>query len=264
MPQNFSPTLPVYLVCDVSLSMNNVVAAEDRTGSPKRRIDILNKAICDLVVKALNSPKTTVSPELSIISFNNKAVLNLPLSPIGADIEFEPLETSGTTSYKVALEMLEERLDADDAKRSRRSFRPVVFFLTDGHPNCEPDTEWVTICERLAKRSAPFSLPPRIIPCPIGEYKKTVLDQLTWSYGTPIEDFTAQILSDSDNISTTIENIFNVVASTMSPGLANSVISAVAASTSYAETVKLMDDTMTNTLYNATQDSSFDDLLDGL
>ena len=92
-----SPVLPVYLICDTSLSMTY------RVEKDKKRIDVLNEAITNLFVEILDLNETTSRVEVCVISFNDSPHLVLPLQAIDPEMQWEPLKPGGETEVAKAL-----------------------------------------------------------------------------------------------------------------------------------------------------------------
>lgn len=260
--------MPVYLICDTSSSMNtftDITPAQsdiNEDNQPRqRRIDVLNDALCDLIVAVATAPRTIYRANLSVISFGSTARTNLPLSPVNSALTIKPLVAGGTTSYSAALSEFENRLNIDAQQRgSRRDFRPVAFFLTDGQPT-EHTSRWSPICERLSRRSHP-SLPPRILPCPIGEAKPGVLDRLTTSYSTDVKGFTGQILTDGHDVATAIHSIFGRIARTLNPAFDESDFPPTV-KVSFEEQVAYMDTVVARAVASNESTTNFRDYLGG-
>lgn len=231
----------------------------DKSRLHQRRIDILNDALCDLIVSVATAPRTIYRAELSVISFGSTARTNLPLSSVNSAVTMKPLLAEGTTSFSSALNEFEKRLNADERQRgSRRSFRPVAFFLTDGQPT-ENTSSWYPVCERLSRRSHP-SLPPRIIPCPLGEAKPGILDRLTTSYHTDISGFTGTILTDGNDIATAIHSIFRHIAKTLNPVFDEE---SLPSTVSFEEQIAYMDTVVARAVASNESTTSFRDYLGG-
>jgi von willebrand factor type A domain len=207
-----SPVLPVYLICDTSISMNEPV---DGSGSGVRRIDVLNEAINDLFIKIYQGSRTTLRVEVSVISFNSEPCLNLPLQSIGPDVEMSPLQPYGFTVLAKALDFFNDRLTVDEEAQpgGRFGYRPVAFVITDGHP-LDKKEAWEKACARLAARRKP-SLPPRIVPCMVGDPCKDLLNTLIAFYGKDLTSISSKVIIDSKDIAGSIHSVFNSIAQTL-------------------------------------------------
>ncbi len=229
-----SPVLPVYLICDTSGSMN---AGVDSSDSGVRRIDVLNEAIIDLFIKIYQGSSTTVRVEVSVISFNSKPCLNFPLQSINPDVEMSPLQASGLTELAKALDFFNDRLTVDEAQRGGRfDYRPVAFVITDGKPT-DTKEAWKKACARLAARREP-SLPPRIVPCMVGDPCEDLLDTLIAFYGKDLTSISGKVIINGKDIARSIHSVFNFIAQTLnySAGAVE-----VAVSGSYDDQVGQMD-----------------------
>ncbi|WP_299046784.1 hypothetical protein [uncultured Actinomyces sp.] len=248
-----SPLLPIYLICDTSGSMDY----PERGMSPKP-IDVLNDSIINLFHTVYyDLPRTTTDIHISIISFNDRAVLNRAMDAVDSGATFTPLKASGLTTLSAGLEMFERRLDIDERERyPRRSFRPVAFVLTDGKPT-DSEEEWGRVIDRLGSR--PF--PPRIIPCTLGKPEPAVLERLTKAYSADTGVLVKDILIDGRDVAQRISSLFNRISKTL-----NEIqIPADMTTHDTRDQITIMDATIAEALTSArnTTTVSFDDILSG-
>jgi von willebrand factor type A domain len=179
-----------------------------------RRIDVLNEAIVDLFAEVYKGNRTTVRVNLSVISFNTAPCLNFPLQDINPGVTMRPLKAGGATELGKALNFFNERLTIDEGRRgSRLGYRPVAFVITDGHPT---DTleDRREACARLATRPKP-SLPPRIVPCVVGEPCDDLLDTLTAFYGKDLTSISERVILDGKDVAQSIRSTFGSIAMTL-------------------------------------------------
>ncbi len=247
-----SPLLPMYLICDTSGSMNH---PEERT-SPKP-IDVLNDSIVSLFMEVYERPETITDIHLSVISFNDRAVLNRAMDKVDLGTTMTPLQASGLTTLSTGLEMFEKRLDIDKRERyPRRSFRPVAFVLTDGRPT-DAEEDWGRVIDRLADR--PF--PPRIIPCALGKPAPAVLERLTRAYSANTDLLVKDILIDGKDVAQRISSLFNRISRTLD----GVQIPADMTTRDMRDQITAMDTIVAEALKNAGNATtvSFDDILAG-
>ena len=123
-----SKCLPTYLVLDTS-------------GSMELYADVLNHTLDQLYQTLITSPKVSEFAYLSIITFNEKAYVVLPMTDIDRVPGLPQISCAGGTHYGEAFRAVRERIDVDiPALRTagKEVLRPVVFLLTDGEP-LDPD-----------------------------------------------------------------------------------------------------------------------------
>ena len=119
--------LPVYLLIDTSGSMK---------GEP---IESVNAGLQTLVSSLRRDPQALETAHISIITFDLKAHLVLPLTSV-AELQLPLIETpdSGPTMTGEALELLCQRVDTEVRTQStdvKRDWKPLVFIMTDGSPS---------------------------------------------------------------------------------------------------------------------------------
>ncbi|GAB08575.1 hypothetical protein GOARA_013_00190 [Gordonia araii NBRC 100433] len=124
--------LPVYMVLDTSQSM--------RAGDPPR-IDAVRDIIPNVQTAALEEPALRAKVRISYIAMADDARVVAPLGFADANVavDFEP---RGRTNYTAVFNLLRTTFAADFARLQADGdavLRPVVFFLTDGDPNCKAD-----------------------------------------------------------------------------------------------------------------------------
>ena len=120
--QTFERRLPIYLVVDVSQSMD---------GAP---IQEVNYAIQKLIADFQCDPIALDLAWISVITFADEAVQVIPLTEL-ENFQVPELHVGGKTDIGSALSLLCECVDREVTpyfNAQRRGYRPIVFFLSDG------------------------------------------------------------------------------------------------------------------------------------
>ncbi len=117
--------LPVYLILDTSASMY---------GEP---IEAVRKGIDVLISSLRKDPYALETAFISIITFNTKAKLIVPLTDL-ISFQAPEIEVQGMTALGDALALTADCIEKEVAKTTknqRGDWRPLVFLMTDGEPN---------------------------------------------------------------------------------------------------------------------------------
>lgn len=125
---NPAPRCPVVLMLDTSSSMN---------GAP---IDELNQGVRQFLEETKNDEAASMSVELEIITFDNRASRVIPFKPIANVFAPPPFRAAGMTSMGAALRMATSDLKARRELYHQNGvscYRPWVVLMTDGGPNDE-------------------------------------------------------------------------------------------------------------------------------
>jgi uncharacterized protein YegL/tetratricopeptide (TPR) repeat protein len=152
--------LPVYIVCDESSSMS---------GEPIRAV---NDALAVVINTLALNPVISEKIRLSVIGFSDSAHVLLPLTDLATTAAIPPLFPQGAASFGKAFDLLYEVIPTDLSRMSKdgsRLFRPVIFFLSDGHPT----DDWAPSYRRLTDRK--WSQHPRIVTFGFGEANNTTM-----------------------------------------------------------------------------------------
>ena len=113
--------MPFYLICDVSLSMSDDMAA-------------LNDGIQRLRRSIVAEPLVDDVAHIGIMTFSDTAKMVVPLTQL-SEQPVPLLSAEGATDYGAAFRELARVIPADFAAlraQGYRVFRPCAFFLTDG------------------------------------------------------------------------------------------------------------------------------------
>jgi uncharacterized protein YegL len=140
--------LPVFLLLDVSGSMDEVVDPENvrRTGQTvvddgqtwelveggTSKIQILNQAVKQMIDSFSAEERMETEFLVSIIVFGNSAVQHLPPT-VASSVKWTDMKASGSTAMGEAFEMAKRLIDDKDVVPSR-AYRPTVVLVSDGQP----------------------------------------------------------------------------------------------------------------------------------
>jgi uncharacterized protein YegL len=121
--------MPFYLVCDVSYSMTNDMAALNEGVQRLRRAIVSEPAVDDVA-------------HIAVLTFSDVGKVVVPLSQM-SEHGVPPLSVEGGTNYGAAFRTLAQTIAEDNASlkaQGYKVYRPCVFFLSDGEP-LDPDWE---------------------------------------------------------------------------------------------------------------------------
>lgn len=140
--------LPVFLLLDVSGSMNEIVDPENarRTGQTfendgqtwemveggKSKINILNDAVRRMVDSFAAEERTETEFLVSIITFGDRAVQHLAPGA-ASSVNWTDMEANGCTAMGAAFSMAKRLIEDKDVIPSR-AYRPTVVLVSDGQP----------------------------------------------------------------------------------------------------------------------------------
>jgi uncharacterized protein YegL len=140
------------------------------TGEP---IESVRSGIKTLLADLRGDPMALETAYLSVITFESTATQVCPLTEL---VKFkEPsLQAGGGTSLGAALNLLEQRIDAEvrpNSERQKGDWRPLIFLMTDGRPT----DSWMAAADRIKKKKV-----GNIIACAAGPAADpTVLKRIT-------------------------------------------------------------------------------------
>ena len=183
-----SELLPVYLVLDTSFSM------QDEDGRFSAALSFLPKLLSAMTDSAYLSDKIRVE----VITFDSEARVDFALGGLNEVEKWiihnrkNPIIPDGeSTCYGKAFEKLasEIQIGVKQIQSEKfgdfyyKSYRPVVFFITDGEPNDEV-SERNNAYEKLTNRN--FEYRPNIICVGVGEAKpEDLLEYGAGAYNSP-------------------------------------------------------------------------------
>lgn len=155
---------PFYVVVDTSASMNQCLHA-------------LNSELPALKEAVDDDPIVGELARFSLITFSDVAEQKLPLSDLDDVPTMPQLTAAGSTSYAAAFQFLEHALPYElewYKDEGFRPLRPVVFFITDGHPNDgDPWRQWR---DEIIRQD--FAYRPHIVAFGFGQVEKSTLAEV--------------------------------------------------------------------------------------
>lgn len=133
--------LPVYLLIDCSESMIG------------QGIEAVRAGISSMVSSLRRDPHALESVYLSVITYDAKARLECPLTPL-IDFQEPKLTLRPGTSLGSALNLLADQIQSEVRKttfESKGDYRPLVLLLTDG----QPSDDWRAPLQRIGAKVRP-------------------------------------------------------------------------------------------------------------
>jgi len=171
-------TFMFYIVCDVSRSMWDA----EYLGAPVTPYEVITDALPDLIDALEDDEQVRDIGRLSLVTFADKAQTVVPLTPV-RDVKAVPALPKGVeTDYRVAFRFLNDlvRNDAAQMQREHDPYRPVVYFITDGDPQrnsqTQPPQEWMPERDRLGDPA--FDLRPSVVALGLGGVNAETLRQV--------------------------------------------------------------------------------------
>ncbi|MBQ9874943.1 MAG: VWA domain-containing protein [Thermoguttaceae bacterium] len=187
--------LPVYIAIDVSESMIG------------QALDQVNRCLDNMIGTLRRNPYALETAWLSIITFDSKARVAVPLTEL-IEFQFPKLAVRPGTSLGAAIDLLRERIAQEVAAttaETKGDWRPIVFFLTDG----QPTDAWRQAAQKL-KSSKPR--PSKIYAFGLGDEIDFALLKEVADYTFRVGDATPERMSDmfawiSSSIQTQSRNV---------------------------------------------------------
>lgn len=203
-PGGIVTVLPVYLVVDTSGSMSG------------ESINAINDELIHLLDSLRRQPDQVETIRIALIQFDSYASEVFPLTDL-QDITVPNLQAGGATDYGAAFRLVRQLIARDVAELRTiglRIFRPVMVFITDGHP---VDSSWRLALEEL--ESPEFRERPTTIAIGFGSADPSVLREI--SRGS--SGGGAFMVSDTLGIRDAITSIFSTLKSMLVSTVRSSV-----------------------------------------
>lgn len=149
--QNTNSRIPIFFCVDVSGSMNTKV------GFFETRISLLTKVLRRLLENMKKHPLLSERAVISIVTYNNKAILQQPALDLGI-LDIKRATTFDAIDQTVFSLGLRRTLQAIDQYRDSVSrgdvatFTPMLVFMTDGQPVGDIDSEIEDVYNEIWKR----------------------------------------------------------------------------------------------------------------
>jgi uncharacterized protein YegL len=139
--------LPFYILCDESGSM-------DANGG----IDAVNRGLPELHATIAGDPLVSDKCRIGLITFSDIAEELLPLSNL-SDVQAMPgCAAKGMTNYGEAFNLLRVVISRDIANMKSQGiqvYRPAVFFITDGEPTDDWESNHRALTDKNVNPQAP-------------------------------------------------------------------------------------------------------------
>jgi uncharacterized protein YegL len=208
LEEDAKTALPIYLVVDTSWSM-----------SEEGKIE----AVYNLIPKVRDAceadPQINKKVRFSLIEFSNEATVLIPMCQ-GSDLGDVALEAGGSTDFTRLYQTLYRTIENDYQSFKAdglKVHRPVVFFLTDGEPNCDPGAR-KTAFDQLTDHG--FSRRPQIIAFGVGV--KVSADTLsassTKNNGKHLAYIARSDVAPDEAIASFIKGLVGTIVNTISAG----------------------------------------------
>lgn len=156
--------LPFYIVCDTSTSMK---------GLP---ISAVNSELPNIHRAIAMDPTVNDKCKLSIIGFNTKPKVELPLQRLAEVGKMPTLVAGGRTNYGALFKELRHIIEADIKKEKAAGnavLRPIVFFISDGGAT----DSWIRIFDEYTDRRVNAQA-PLFISFGVGEAKEDSISRV--------------------------------------------------------------------------------------
>ncbi|WP_311588577.1 vWA domain-containing protein [Varibaculum massiliense] len=212
--------VPFYFMGDVSGSMTKV----GKNG--KSGIDALNEIVPSVVQALVEHPTVGDKIRFGMLSFSDSLKEEVTLSDIRdiANSKAPVLKQRGGTSYMSAFLTLRSIL-ARDLKDIHsdgyRTYRPVVFFFSDGRPTDYED-EWKDAWAKLTEKTEDYYAYPILLPFGVGEVMREPLDYIAFPKNGKYEVVRARVAKDDEDASEVITRSMRILVSSI-VATANSV-----------------------------------------
>lgn len=137
---NTNSRIPIFFCIDVSGSMGNKVSLFET------RLSLLSKVMRKLLENMKKHPVLSERAVISVITYNNKAILQQPALDLGIlDVNNATcFDAANQTVFSLGLQRTLQAIDQyrDSVHRSDvETFTPMLIFMTDGEPVGDSDSE---------------------------------------------------------------------------------------------------------------------------
>lgn len=173
------PIFPVFMLVDVSSSMTGPVI------DGVTPIEAVNQTLPELKQLVEGDPTVGEIARVGIIAFSKSAVSELDLSDVKY-VEMPRLTAGGSTNFAEAFRTTKTVIESSigGLGKGTRFYKPVVFFLSDGHHVADED--WKPARAQLTDRDFKFN--PEIVAFGFGEADEGELRQIATRYAFMTKD----------------------------------------------------------------------------
>ena len=149
--RNVNARIPIFFCIDTSGSM------QERIGILETRLSLLSKVMRKLLENMKGNPILSERAVIGIITYNNKAVLNLSALDLCVVDIFKVTDfyAEGQTIFSLGLSRSLQAIDhyREGIRRSdNETFTPMLIFMTDGQPIGDDDQEIENVYNEIWKR----------------------------------------------------------------------------------------------------------------
>lgn len=151
LDQNTNSRIPIFFCIDISGSMGNKV------GFFETRLSLLSKVMLNLLENMKRHPVLSERAVISVVTYNNKAVLQQPALDLGVlDIKnATSFVADNQTIFSLGLRRTLQAIDQyrDSLYRSDvETFIPMLVFMTDGQPVGDSEDEIENVYKEIWNR----------------------------------------------------------------------------------------------------------------
>jgi uncharacterized protein YegL len=164
------PIFPIFLLVDTSGSM----------GPPTNPIEAVNQALPELKEMVREDPTVGEIARVGLITFDKGARSDLALCDL-EDVEVPTLRAEGEeTDFGAAFDVARREIEEDIRALGTGSsfYKPVIFFLSDGHYNAQGD--WRPAHQQLIDPSWHYN--PEIVAFGFGEANRDEIQNIATRY----------------------------------------------------------------------------------
>lgn len=154
------------------------VLVVDRSSSMKESggIELINNTLPELVATLTAIPEAEERAAVGLMSFAKTATIDRRILPLDPGFDVPEFKADGRTSYAAPLNALHSMISEDLPELASRGRRPIVFYITDGNPNCEEPSVWRAA--RASLLGEGFRLRPKLVTLGCGSVDRACLTEL--------------------------------------------------------------------------------------